>query len=209
MGHTVSGRAPAVVLALVLPMAIGFHAGGFSPREQAPLTTDEGHRLAEKLAQIVDHAAREVETPQTVVLTEREVNAYLRFQGASLLPLGVQDAHLTLETRGGIGGRAVVDLDAVSQSRERGLFDPLAYLGGTLEVTAQGSLEAADGVGQIAVQSVSVGGVPVPQMVLEELVRHYSRSETHPDGIDLAEPFALPYRIDQVTIDVGEAVVVQ
>ena len=177
--------------------------------QSAPLTAEEGRRLEEKLVQITDHDARGATTRQTLVLPAREINAYLRFQGATLLPEGVRNPLLTLAAAGRIDARAVVDLDAVSQAESRGLFDPLAYLSGELEVVASGTLHADDGVGRVAVESVSVGGVPVPRVVLDELVQYYTRSAEHPDGIDLDEPFPLPYRIEEVTVEIDRLTVVQ
>lgn len=207
-GQTVSGYAPLLALALAVPLV----ASSQPPGAGAPapeLTAVEGRRLAEKLTRIIEFEARGDAAPQTVVLREREVNAYFRFQGASLLPDGVRDPRVTLGEDGQIAAHATVDLDAVAQARPRSVLDPLSYLQGTVEVTARGRLETASGMGRITVESVAVGSIPVPRLVLDELVRHYSRTETHPHGIDLDDPFPLPYRIDEVRVDTGEAVIVQ
>ena len=201
-GHS---RATLPVITLAALVAVG----GVVATQVPPLTADEGRRLEEKLSQISDYEALGESTPHTVVLREREINAYLRFQGAPSLPDGVRDPHLTLGNGGRIESRAIVDLDAVSQNQPRGVFDPLAYLSGALEVVASGTLDAADGLGRVMVEAVSVGGIPVPRVVLDELVRHYTRNELHPEGIDLDAPFALPYDIDEISIDVGQATVVQ
>ena len=147
--------------------------------------------------------------PQTVILPEREVNAYLRFQAKSQLPRGIDQPHIAIEGQGRLSARAIVDLGAVGRDRQSGLLDPLRYLSGDLRVAASGVLRTADGIGQFEIESVTVGQVPVPTAVLDELVRYYSRSETHPRGFDLAEPFELPYNIREVLVGVGEAVVVQ
>ena len=204
MGDTVSERAATALLAMTL-VAASQPAGPASH----PLTAEEGQRLAVKLARIVDHDTSGSRTGQTVVLPDREINAYLRFQGASLLPTGVTESRLMLAGNGGIAARAIVDLDAVARSRKRGFLDPLSYLGGNLEVTASGVLQTADGLGQVVIDSVTVGGISVPTTVLGELVRYYSRSDAHSNGVDLAEPFELPYRIREVMVGIDEAVVVQ
>lgn len=189
-------------------LALGLVAAS-QPPSSAPLTAEDGQRLSEKLSQVVGHDAVGSAVPQTVVLPSHEVNAYLKFQGAPLLPTGVTDPHLSFRETGGVAARAIVNLDAVAQSHERGIFDPLFYLQGDLEVTAQGRLETADGLGQVMIDSATVGRLPVPRSVLNELVRFYSRSDARPEGVDLAEPFELPYGIDEVAIDLDQVTVVQ
>ena len=180
-----------------------------APGLDEPLTAEDGQRLATKLDQIYDHDAVGSVELQTVTLPEREVNAYLRFQAKPQLPRGVREPHIAIEGEGRLSARAIVDLDVVSGSRPRGWLDPLRYLHGDVLVAASGILRTADGIGELEIESVTVGGLSVPMAVLNELVRYYSRSETHPRGFDLAEPFELPYSIRNVLIGVGEAVVVQ
>ena len=143
------------------------------------------------------------------MLPEREINAYLRFQAASQLPPGVTEPHITLAPGGRVAARARIDLDAVAAGRERSLLDPLGYLRGNLPVAATGTLEARGGIGRIRVESVTVADLPVPAIVVDLLVRFYSRNEIFPLGFDLAEPFELPFRIREIDVAAGEAVVVQ
>ena len=93
---------------------------------------------------------------------------------------------------GRVRARAIVDLDGVRRSRERSVFDPLAYLTGSVEVVAIGSVEGSDGEGLIRYESATVGGVSVPKTVAQELLRFYTRTEERPRGFAFDEPFALP-----------------
>lgn len=172
-------------------------------------TAEDGQRLAAKLARIIDRGSRSSEGRRQVVLLEREVNAYLRFQAASQLPPGVAEPHITLARGGRVVARARIDLDAVAAGRERSVLDPLSYLRGNLPVTASGILEVRDGIGRIQVESVTVAGLPVPALVLDLLVRFHSRSAAYPLGFDLADPFELPYRIREIDVAAGQAVIVQ
>ena len=172
-------------------------------------TAEEGQRLAAKLARIIDRGSRDSDRRQRVVLLEREVNAYLRYQAASQLPQGVAEPHVTLARGGRVVARARIDLDAVAAARERSVLDPLSYLRGNLPVAASGVLEARNGTGRIQVESVTVAGLPVPALVLDLLVRFHSRSAAFPLGFDLADPFDLPYGIREIHVAAGEAVVVQ
>lgn len=172
-------------------------------------TPEDGQRLAARLARIIDRGSRDSDRRQTVVLPEREVNAYLRFQAASQLPPGVTEPHITMTGGGRVEAYARIDLDAVAAGRERGALDPLSYLRGNLPVAARGVLEARDGIGRIEVESVRIADLPVPALLLDLLVRFHTRNEAFPLGFDLADPFELPYRIREIRVAAGEAVVVQ
>ncbi len=104
---------------------------------------------------------------------------------------------------------AIVDLDVIRQQRSRGWLDPLQYLAGRLRVTASGTIRSGGGVAQIDIQAVTVAGIPVPVQVLHELVRHFTRTVDHPDGTRLDEPIPLPYRITELQLSPGQAVIVQ
>ena len=182
---------------------------GVSQETGGPLTIEDGERLESKLAQIMRYDAVGGAPSQTVVLLEREVNAYLQFQAVPQLPPSVTAPYVSIDVAGALSGQATVDLGVVGQSRQRGLLDPLRYLRGTVVVAATGVLHTTNGVGQLEIVSVRVGDLVVPATVLYELVRYYSRSEAQPEGFDLAEPFDLPYRIREVLAEVDQAVVVQ
>jgi hypothetical protein len=57
--------------------------------------------------------------------------------------------------------------------------------------------------------SATLGGVAIPNTLLQELVSYYSRSVENPEGFNLAEPFDLPARIREVHTRRGAATVVQ
>jgi hypothetical protein len=80
---------------------------------------------------------------------------------------------------------------------------------GRLAVTAVGTLKTADGVGRFELESSSVGSIPVPKILLQEIVSYYSRSPEKPSGISLDDPFALPAHIREIQVDRGQAIIVQ
>jgi hypothetical protein len=51
--------------------------------------------------------------------------------------------------------------------------------------------------------------VAIPRAVLQEIITYYSRSEEHPRGFQLDEPFELPSAIRAVETAPGRATVVQ
>jgi hypothetical protein len=181
---------------------------------QAPASRQDADRFQTKLTQIVEYgnmtpakAAKPV-TRHTRV-TDTEVNAYLRVHATDQIPVGVTDPAVHALGEGRLSGRAVVDLDAVRKSKPRGWMDPMNLLTGRMPVTASGRLTTTDGVGRFALESAEVAGVPIPKVVLQELLTYYSRTPENPTGINMDDPFELPSRIKQIQVARGSATIVQ
>lgn len=177
---------------------------------QAALTQREADSLQKKLAALLERGAptaapKALRTP----VSDREVNAYFKYQGAAALPVGVVNPSIGIQETGRVTGVVTVDLDAVRKSKERVWTDPLAYISGVLEVRVAGRLTAANGKGQFALESATLGGVPMPKALLQELVTYYSKTPESPLGFNLDQPFDLPQRIRQVDFQRGTAVIVQ
>jgi hypothetical protein len=166
--------------------------------------------LMQKVATIQAAGERPSKQQRRTTVTENEVNAYFAYDGRSQLPAGVVDPAVTIIGTGRVSGRAVVDLDAVRHARAtQSWFDPTNYLTGRLQVMATGRLKTSNGVGQFEFESASVGGVPVPKLLLQEIVGYYSRTASNPSGINIDDPFALPARIREIQVERGQAIIVQ
>ena len=168
--------------------------------------------MAAKLARVVAAAedARAANAPpQRTTFAEREINAYLALDGPDFLPPGIAMPRIELGDDARVQARAIVDLDAVRRSRERSLFDPLAYLTGSVEVVAIGRVEGSDGEGLIRYESATVAGVGVPQTVAQELLRFYTRTPERPRGFAFDEPFTLPAGLRAVSVERGAVTVTQ
>ncbi len=178
---------------------------------QQALTKRDADTLEQKLTALLERGAVEdaAAKPLRTVVTDREVNAYLKFQGAAQLPVGVVNPTITIPEAGRVAGVATVDLDAVRSSKERGWADPLAYVSGSLELKAAGWLRGANGRGTFVLESATLGGVPIPKALLQEIVYFYSRTPDSPGGFTLDQPFNLPQKIRQVELHRGSAVIVQ
>lgn len=182
-------------------------AGEMQPAD--PLTLEDGARLEHKLICILGHADTESSEARLTPLLEPEINAFLRFQGASSLPTGITTPTVRIGAAELVSAEAIVDLDVIRQQQARTWLDPLRYLTGRLRVTASGTVRSGGGVARIDIQSVTVAGIPVPVLVLQELVRHFTRTLDHPDGTRLDGPIPLPYRITELQLSPGQAVIVQ
>ena len=175
------------------------------------LSKTDADSLERKLAALIARGAV-AETPARplrTVITDREVNAYFKHQGAQQLPVGVVNPRITILDGGRVEGVVTVNLDAVRKSKDRGWSDPLAYITGTVDVHAIGKLRGSEGKGLFELESASLGAVPLPKLVLQEIVSFYSKTPEHPGGFSLDQPFNLPQRIRQVDLQRGSATIVQ
>ena len=172
----------------------------------------DADRMLTKLVSIAERSEAPpsaASSPLRTSFTDREVNAYFQEHGPSFLPEGVADPEVVIDEAGRLQARAIVDLDAALKPQQRSWLDPLAWVGGKVEVTAAGILRASAGRGQFALERATLAGVAIPNSLLQELVSYYSRSPENPRGFNLAEPFELPARIREVHTRRGAATVVQ
>ena len=166
--------------------------------------------MKQKVAAIAEHAAQPTKQGRRTTVTENEVNSYLAYELGDGLPTGVVEPSVSALGTGRLLGRAVVDLDAVRKAgNSTSLFDLRSYLTGHLPVTATGVLRTSNGRARFELQSATVGVVPIPKLILQEIVAYYSKSPDNPGGISLDDEFELPARIREIQVERGQAVVVQ
>jgi hypothetical protein len=174
------------------------------------LARRDAARFLEKVEFITGNGQLESPVRLRTPVSEREVNAYLKFEAGDQIPVGVRDPRIAILGDGRLAGQAIVDLDAVRRARGSGRWlDPVSYLSGQLTVAANGRLETRAGVGRFHLGSATLAGVSIPKGLLQELVSYYTRSAHHPRGIALDDPFTLPAEIREIKVGKGEAIVVQ
>ena len=157
-----------------------------------------------------ERAAVKTAAPRRTPLTEGELNSWFAYHAQPLIPQGVAEPKISIIGNGKLGAEAIVDLDAVAKRKATGaVLDPWGYIGGRVPVSVTGILHTKDGVGRFQLESAEVSGVPVPKTLLQELVAYYSRTENHPNGINMEAPFELPAGISRIEVAQGQAVVVQ
>ncbi len=167
----------------------------------------DAERFKQKTDAIVAFGESKSKQTRRTTLTEQELNAFLT---ESEMPVGVTAPTVTIVGMGRVTAKAVVDLDAVRKSRgSRGFFDPGALLMGKLPVTAAGVLHATDGQARLELESATLAGLPIPIIVLQEIVSYYSRTPDNPNGIRLDEAFPLPSRIREIQVQRGQAIIIQ
>jgi hypothetical protein len=172
----------------------------------------DGDRFQAKLARIVTigNTPRSAKrAAQSTVVSDAEVNAYLRYHAQAEIPVGIVEPVLNAHADGLVSGRAIVDLDAVRKQKKRGWLDPMGYLSGRLPLLARGRLTTQNGVGRFVLESAELSGVTVPKTLVQELLSFYSRTPEDPDGINMDDPFELPSQIREIRVAPGVATIVQ
>jgi hypothetical protein len=202
---------PIALVSSALAVTLGAAADSKSSTQSSKSAV---RRDADLMKQKVATINRLGEKPQKerkrTTVTEKELNAYLELEALGDLPKGVVNPTVSIVGAGRLSGRAVVDLDAVrKESPPRSLLDPKNLLVGRLPIAATGVLTTSNGVGRFALESASVGGLPIPKFLLQEILTYYSRSPERPDGLNLDDPFNLPVRIREIQVGRGQAIVVQ
>ena len=133
-------------------------------------------------------------------ITEAELESYVMVYLRKDIPIQIESvrAHLTpgvvaADTRltipAGTTGNTLVD----------------ALVTGTHNLLISGKLMTANGEGKFDIQSLSVDGIPVPNILIDALIRKYAKPK-YPD-VDLKEPFDLPWGIQSIDIGQGKATV--
>lgn len=193
-------------------LAVGLLAVSVQPQGQPRLAKEDGDRFQAKLTRIVTLG----KTPRTAkraaqstVVSDAELNSYLRFNAQDQVPVGIVEPTLNAHGDGLVSGRAIVDLDAVRKQRERGWLDPMGYLTGRLPLTARGRLTTQNGIGRFVLETAELSGVSVPKTLVQELLSFYSRTPEDPDGINMDDPFELPSQIREIRVAPGTATIVQ
>lgn len=201
---------PALVLALA--------AAAFAPAAAAPqadaVRRDSARMntaLGAILVRAVDVASGRTLKPArlSTTFTDGQLNAWLQYDGKESVPPGLVSPKVTFVGPGRVTAVAVVDLDAVRKSKERGMLDPMNLLTGLVPVTLTGKLNGKGGQGTFDVESAQLGSWPLPRALLQELISYYSRSDDFPNGITLGQPFPLPAAVRDLTVARGSATIVQ
>lgn len=180
--------------------------------QAAAITRQQSDSFARKLALITRHA--DIAPPpakgQRIQVTQDELNSWFTFRSQRYLPAGVAPPTLAIVGGGKVTGEVVLDLDAYAAKRRSGNpLDLWNLLGGKVPVNVTGVLHSKEGQGRFELQAADISGVPLPKVLLQELVTFYSRTADRPQGIRLDDPFDLPANIRHIEVGQGQAVVVQ
>ena len=174
------------------------------------ISREQGDTFARKVDEINQNASAKLVTPKRTAISEPEVNSYLAFNIKDKIPRGLADPHIRLLGNGQLAGRVLVDMDDFKRGRSSGgIMDPMNYISGQVPLTARGVFSTQDGKGQFQLIAAEMNGYPLPKPLVQELVRYFSRTANNPTGYNIDEPFNLPAKIREITVNPAESVVVQ
>lgn len=204
-----SGRFSRLSPALVPGAVIALTVSTVSLGADIPRSRADADQMLRKIALITTNGLMSRPAARRTTVTEREINAFLTFHARSEMPPGIIDPVVTIAESGRLVGKAIVDLDQVKRAQRGDSVGVLALVSGRVPVEATGVLRASKGVGKFDLETATIGGMPVPEALLQQVISHYSRTPDNPAGIDLEAPFDLPVGIREITTEKGQAIVVQ
>jgi hypothetical protein len=194
-----------IALAAVLCTALG---GSFGEAQTEAATNGPSwpaaESLARKLTSIEARKREKTRKPETVVVTEHELNSYLNLKLRTDLPTGLSDVQVSMQ-RERLEATGQVDLDRLDVKRGSSPFSPLALLSGKVPVLLRARLQSLNGFGTVQWEEVQLATIPVPLSVLERLVASSTRTAQNPQGFDIHAPFRFPYSVRRVRIEPGRA----
>jgi hypothetical protein len=184
--------------------------------EQAPrpvprpgLSWAEAEALDRKLTAIEKQrvVAPRKSRPETVTVTESELNSYLNLTMAEKLPKEVKNLEVHLLEHERLQANGLVDLDKVKAkvAATASSWNPLLLMGGFVPVQLRGRLVNRDGFGSIIWEDVQVNAWSLPVSLLEQMVASATKKPDNPEGVDISAPFRLPYSVRRVRLELGRA----
>jgi hypothetical protein len=194
-------------LLLLAPVVSGEQ--GPRPVPRPGLSWAEAEALDRKLTAIEKQrvVAPRASRPETVTVTESELNSYLNLTMAEKLPKEVKNLEVHLLEHERLQANGLVDLDKVKAkvAATSSSWNPLLLMGGFVPVQLRGRLVNRDGFGSIVWEDVQVNTWSLPVSLLEQMVASATKKPDNPDGVDISAPFRLPYSVRRVRLEPGRA----
>ena len=173
-------------------------AGAVSPSWQ------EADSLARKILALEKRLAQRSTRRETIVVTEGELNSYLRLTYAPKMPKGVTGVSVRLH-QDRIEASGTVDLEQVNPPKDNSRFSLMSMLAPTVPVLLRGRLVNQDGFGTLEWEEVRLSALPLPLTALGQMVATATRSKRYPNGWDIHAPFRLPYSARRIRLEPGRA----
>ena len=202
------------VLAFLLIVPALYAADGPAQAKPAP---GSSQGLSRKLAEEFQDKVTELSSPSPasgksldkVVITDNEINSYLKYDPPPNMSPGVTDSELHFKPDG-IHGEANVDFDRLQPPQQAGNDMGAKLLGvifhGTQHVTALGKINSSDGTAKLTLSDVHIGNTVLSDWLVNWLLQSYIQSQYQ---IDLTKPFMLPDHVTRIDFAPGQAIFVR
>ena len=175
--------------------------------KEAATSVEVSPKAAKSLQQKIDAIKDSEDNPKhkrgasRVELFETELESYLLYSLKEDIPAQIDSADVQL-------GQDTVGLDTQITFTSNATGNPVvdALVGGTHNLFVKGKLVAQEGRGKFDLQDVRVDGIPVPNILIQSLIKRYVKPK-YPE-VDLNEPFDMPWGIESLKLEQGKATVI-
>jgi hypothetical protein len=133
-------------------------------------------------------------------VSEKELESNVLISMTKDIPVKVESIRVSLTP-----GAIAADTRLTIPPDSTGNFIVDALVSGTHAILIKGDLRGSKGVGKFDLRDVRVDGIPVPNLVIDVLIKHYVKPK-YPN-VDLKEPFDLPWGIDEIAVNTGKATI--
>ena len=135
---------------------------------------------------------------ETIVVTEDELNSFVKYDYAPSLPDGVRDLNVRIHQETSVI-TAVVDFAKVAQGNFL-----VTMLGDNKNIVSRVKFVSGDGMVQVDVESMKVSEVEMAGVLTTWLVNSFVAPET--EGFELGKRVPLQHKLDQLNLEPGRVV---
>jgi hypothetical protein len=166
------------------------------------VSPEESQSAAKKLERI---SQGEMTPGERITLSASEINSFLQYDYAGLIPEGIRDLHVEFESDIGIvSGRA--DFSRLGDAQDAATRLLLMMLRGEHAFVARVRYVSSGGRAQADVDSFLVDGRELKGPILDWIVQNYVATDL--EGFALGQPTSLGNNLEQIRLETGQAVVV-
>ncbi len=166
------------------------------------VSLEESRSASEKLDRI---SLGEMNPGEQITLTQSEINSFLQYDYAGLIPEGIRNLRVVFESDIGIvSGRA--DFSLLGEAQDPATRLLLMMLRGEHDFVARVRYVSSGGQARADVDSFQIDGQELKGPILDWIVQNYVATDL--EGFALGQPTPLGNNLDQIRLETGRAVVV-
>lgn len=184
----------------IIPLAAALLISSLVP--VLAVSIEESRSASEKLDRI---SLGEMDPGERITLTQSEVNSFLQYDYAGLIPDGIRNLRVVFESDIGIvSGRA--DFSRLGEAQDAATRLLLMMLRGEHDFVARVRYVSAGGQARADVDSFLVDGRELKGPILDWIVQNYVATDL--EGFALGQPTPLGNNLEQIRLETGQAIVV-
>lgn len=143
---------------------------------------------------------------EKIVLSETEVNSFLKYNYSKRMPEGVHSVRVKFQ-ESSVVVNALVDFSRSQDLDKLPGFTLWKFLfDGEREITANCGYRSADGYGSLYLKSVEIDGKTIPQLIIDWLITSYVNPQI--PNFTLGKKVDFPENIRHIHTEIGRAIVV-